>query len=79
MAPHHLLDDAVSSGFTLTDGGDPIAGSLFTPQNYIPSYDGLDTSKDLAFALYTVPEPASLGLIGIAVPALFARRNRRRA
>jgi hypothetical protein len=75
--PYHLEDDAVSGSFVLTaSGGVNSAG--YSPQSYIPNYDGISSSKDLAFALYTVPEPSTLGLmIGAAAPLILARRRRR--
>jgi hypothetical protein len=74
--PYHLLDDAVSGRFTLGLGGVNSGG--YAAESYIPAYDGISSSKDLAFALYTVPvpEPAILGLIGVIAPALLMRRRR---
>ena len=66
---YHELDDAVQGAYP--------AGP-FTAQNYLPQYDGISSSKDLAFALYTVPvpEPATLSALALAAPALLVRRRR---
>jgi hypothetical protein len=78
--PYHMLDDAVQAGVTVTPAG-PVPTSAYAAQNYIPAYDGISSSKDLAFALYynSVPEPTSAALLVIAAPALLARRARRKA
>jgi hypothetical protein len=78
--PYHLLDDAVQAGVNITPGGG-IPTSAYAPQNYISAYDGISTSKDLAFALYynNVPEPTSAALLLIAAPALLSRRARRKS
>jgi PEP-CTERM motif len=45
------------------------------PTFYIPQYDGIQTSKDLAFALYTrTPEPGSLVLLSLGLLGLAGRR-----
>jgi len=64
---YHFMDDAVT-----TNGGP------YTPLSYNTSFDGIGTSMDMAFALYTVPEPASICLIGLASFGLMARRPRRK-
>ena len=79
--PYHAGDDAVSGDFSFTSGsGLPVSGG-YVPQDYIPTYDGISTSKDLAFALYTVPvpEPATLGFLGLIAPLLLMRRRRHSA
>jgi hypothetical protein len=73
--PYHAGDDAVSGNFSFTPGVGVGSGG-YVPTFYNPSYDGISGSKDLAFALYTVPEPATLGLIGVIAPALLVRRRR---
>lgn len=62
--------------------------SSYAPQNYINDVDGPGPlpgqhggigmySKDLAFELYTVPEPAALPMLVIGGYMLLRRRNRR--
>jgi hypothetical protein len=52
----------------------------FQPRNYLVGADGPppigEFSKDLAFELYTIPEPATCGLILIGVSWFFAVRRR---
>jgi hypothetical protein len=74
--PYHLLDDAVSGNFS--SAGSIIGSGGYLPQSYIPAYDGISGSKDLAFALYT-PEPSTLSIMGLVVPVLLACRKRRSA
>jgi hypothetical protein len=86
---HHFMDDAVTGtigvglpGVALPPMG-PIEPTLIhessmSPTFYIPALDGIQTSKDLAFALYTTPEPGSfvlliLGLLGLAGPRAWSR------
>ena len=75
--PFHFLDDAVSGGFN----GSPSLTGGYVPQDYSTTYDGISSSMDLSFALYSVPtsvpEPTTLGLLGMTIPALLARRKRR--
>ncbi len=75
-APYHFLDDAVSGAFS-----SPSSVGGFGPLDYNPQFDGINSSMDMAFALYTiptsVPEPATLGLFGLTVPALLMRRRKR--
>lgn len=76
--PYHGGDDAVSGTYALTN---TVQAGNYVAQDYIPQYDGIGTSKDLAFAIYStpvVPEPASAALLVLAAPALLARRARRK-
>ena len=72
---YHFLDDAISGAFA---GPSSVGG--FGPLDYSPQFDGVNGSMDMAFALYTVPtsvpEPATLGLLGMTVPALLMRRRK---
>jgi hypothetical protein len=76
-APYHFLDDAISAGYN----GSPYTVGPFTPLNYNPQFDGVNSSMDMAFALYTiptsVPEPATLGLFCLTAPAVLMRRRKR--
>ena len=82
----HFQDDAVSGGVTITPQANPqdptwVSQSGFVPQHYIDGIDGptgiSQFSKDLAFELYTVPEPASAVLLGMGAAALIASYRRR--
>lgn len=80
----HFQDDAVVGGLIVTPnaaGGLTLQQPGFAPQNYIDNIDGPAGigaySKDLAFSLYTIPEPATLGVV--ALGGLAALRRRRRA
>ncbi len=65
---YHYADDAVQ--YT--------AAGSYQPLYYDPTYDGINTSMDMAFALYTtVPEPGSLTLL--AAGFFLLRRHRPRA
>ena len=70
--PYHYLDDAVTGSYN-----NGITGG-YVPQLYNPTYDGLSSSMDLAFAIYSVPvpEPATLSFLALAAPALLFRRRR---
>jgi hypothetical protein len=52
----------------------------FVPQKYLPPWDGptpiIEFSKDLAFELYTVPEPGAGLLLAAGVALIFIRRKR---
>ncbi len=81
----HFQDDAVTgnvdiSPSTANPSGLTVVQTNMTPTNYIDNLDGPqgigNFSKDLAFDLYTVPEPASLSLFGVAT-LLMGRRRRR--
>jgi hypothetical protein len=79
----HFQDDAVSGSLTYFPPASGSLGSLqesqFTPLYYNSNQDGMVAgvaySEDLAFNLYTVPEPASLGLL--AGGGLLLRRYRK--
>lgn len=87
----HFQDDAVSgqldvSSFINTAGVEVVQQvnqylPTFAPENYRNNLDGpagiAQFSKDLAFELYTVvPEPTSIGLIGVAMAGAAIRRRR---
>jgi len=71
---YHFMDDAVSGPYAGPAGTGPYA-----PQFYIPAYDGQSGSKDLAFALYTVPVPEPMALPLLAAGMFLLRRHRRSA
>ena len=78
----HFQDDAVSGSVSilLTPSGPTVSQSGYTPMHYLTPFDGPSTindlSKDLAFALYTVPEPSTFVLLGIGAVALLWTRRR---
>jgi hypothetical protein len=80
----HFQDDAVSGPVTVFPGTMPNMPSVeqtgWTPENYIFPWDGPDNisqfSKDLAFELYTIPEPAAGVLICVALSAFLLRKER---
>jgi hypothetical protein len=81
----HFQDDAVQ-GTIISQFIDQCTAiteqSAFEPTRYVSPADGPDViaqfSKDLAFELYTsnVPEPATLGVLGMALMTLSLRRRR---
>jgi PEP-CTERM motif len=82
----HFQDDAVD-GFVnvVLNTANPIMPivqqDVRGPNNYLPPFDGPSLigtrSKDLAFQLFTVPEPASAMLILLGLAAAWARVIRR--
>lgn len=83
----HFQDDAVSGVLPLltidSAGLITMQQSGFTPQHYVFPTDGPDVigqfSKDLAFNLYTVPEPGTLLLLAAGGLGILATRRRRKA
>ncbi len=86
----HFQDDAVRGVVSVAfDANDPMTRIMpfvsqfnFDDQNYLPPWDGpsqiVSHSKDLAFELYTIPEPATLMLFVVAfVGCGFVRRRHR--
>jgi hypothetical protein len=84
----HFQDDAVTGRVSIDHLSTPMGSIMprveqgeFRPTRYVAGLDGYpyiaDHSKDLAFELYTVPEPAACALvcIGIAVVVAFRRRS----
>jgi hypothetical protein len=69
---YHFMDDSVSGFYN-----GPAAAGGYSPQDYIPNFDGQSGSKDLAFALYTVPVPEPLALPVVAAGMFLLRRHRR--
>jgi len=85
----HFQDDAVRGGLTVTPSSVP--GQFIVnqfgmgPTNYVDGLDGPGPdplqggigqfSKDLAFELYTVPEPATLSLLALGGLAMLRRRK----
>ncbi len=86
----HFQDDAVTGQMTLggVQPGNPfvpptaLVQSGFSPTRYLDNVDGPqgigNYSKDLAFQLYTVPEPSALLLMGVVGAGLSLRRGNRR-
>jgi hypothetical protein len=87
----HFQDDSVQGGIRFTPGAPTITTQVVQlnpqPQNYvfvnsngvgpIDGPMGIEQhSKDLAFRLYTVPEPASGLLIAIGLAGVFTTRRR---
>ena len=82
----HFQDDAVEGSIVVfPDGLDcneqTISQGEWFPTTYQSPEDGPTEierySKDLAFELYTVPEPATMGLLGIGAVSMLIRRRRR--
>jgi hypothetical protein len=84
----HFQDDAISGTVNvIRDPAMPNMPSVqqteFVPQNYQFPSDGPDLiqqfSKDLAFELYTIPEPSSIALVfgGLGIGVVGFRRVRR--
>jgi len=81
----HFQDDAVSGRLNVVDNPNDAVSPFvtqdpgsFAPQRYVAGRDGpaliADFSKDLAFELYTVPEPAT-GVVFAAGLLLLRRRH----
>ncbi len=85
----HFQDDAVTGKIELYLGPQiDVVQSEFEPRNYLDGIDGPGPaaganignigqfSKDLAFELYTIPEPATLFIVLVAgLPVLLKRRR----
>jgi hypothetical protein len=80
----HFQDDAVSGAITVFPSAvanmPSVEQTSWTPQRYIFPWDGPDNigqfSKDLAFELYTIPEPATGVLCCLSLIAACLRRSR---
>lgn len=81
----HFQDDSVSGNVgVFIDTAMPnmprIEQGGFEPQRYVPPYDGpsliAQYSKDLAFNLYTVPEPTTCALVALAIVGSLQMRRR---
>jgi hypothetical protein len=84
----HFQDDAVTGRVTIDTAG-PMGGIMpviiqdgFQPTRYVAGADGpqviVEFSKDLAFELYTIPEPATCALVLFGVVWGMAHRRRAR-
>ncbi len=82
----HFQDDAVTGvlGITLNPNAPlmpDIQQDVLGPTRYVDLLDGPDGisqySKDLAFELYTVPEPTTVALLGLGLLCLGKRRRLR--
>ena len=86
----HFQDDSVSSSVFVTEPMPPnpddpcdwyVQQDNYMPQNYVSPYDGpteiFRYSKDLAFELYTVPEPSTFVLLGLGAAYLLTIRRRK--
>ena len=86
MPVWHFQDDSVSGEVVIAAPIDPADLAInqvretFAPQRYRDILDGPDGisqySKDLAFELYTVPEPATMLLLGLGGVTTLLRRRR---
>jgi hypothetical protein len=85
----HFQDDAVT-GLMDVDAAGPmgqlmpvITQSQYQPTRYLPGADGpqviVEFSKDLAFELYTIPEPTTCALVLLGIAWALACRRRPRA
>jgi len=79
----HFQDDAVQGTIIsqfITQCSGTTDQSAFEPTHYVTGLDGPDPigqfSKDLAFELYTVPEPGMIGLVGVGLVMLSGRRRK---
>ena len=83
----HFQDDAVTGAIELYPGPQmDVIQTQFAPKNYMDGADGPGPiagavggigqfSKDLAFELYTIPEPATLTLLALGGLAVIRRRR----
>ncbi|HEY7089112.1 MAG TPA: hypothetical protein VH518_13540 [Tepidisphaeraceae bacterium] len=78
----HFQDDAVKSTISALitpNGVQQLVEDGFAPQTYLDNIDGPpgigQFSKDLAFSLYTVPEPACAGLLVLGAVSFLRRRK----
>lgn len=85
LAVWHFQDNAVTGNLNIIPitpiGGVIVEQFDFTPTHYLDGLDGPEGisqfSKDLAFRLFTIPEPASVALLALGGLALLAIARRR--